>query len=234
MSTGDGGRFTVSHGACAAAIAVMLVCGTTYRALAERVNRIASQPIRLPLPLASIATDIGRWSGKDVPLSESVIKTAANDDYVNRLYLDESQRQWANLYIAYSARPRTMLGHRPDICYVGAGWVLDSTDKTSFDSKRGLRVPCLLHRLHRPGPLRDEIVVLNFYIVNGVTSNDEELFSGVQWRTPNIEGNIARYVAQVQISSVVENTARSAATEFTDSILDFLPDRQGVVRACKR
>ena len=57
------------------------------------------------------------------------------------------------------------------------------------------------------------------------------VFSGLGWRTPNIAGDPARYVAQVQINSVLENSTRTAAKDMTDLILDFFPDQNGKVRA---
>jgi hypothetical protein len=73
--------------------------------------------------------------------------------------------------------------------------------------------------------------VLNYYVLNGRITADEDDFSGVLGRRPNIAGDPARYVAQVQISSVLENSVRSAAKDITDLILDFFPDSDGNVRA---
>ncbi|GAH88786.1 unnamed protein product, partial [marine sediment metagenome] len=44
-------------------------------------------------------------------------------------------------------------------------------------------------------------------------------------------GDPARYVAQVQISSVLENSIRTMAKDMTDLVLDYLPDETGRVRA---
>jgi hypothetical protein len=38
-------------------------------------------------------------------------------------------------------------------------------------------------------------------------------------------------VAQVQISSLLENSVRNAAADMTELILDLLPDENGIVRA---
>ena len=84
-----------------------------------------------------------------------------------------------------------------------------------------------------PAPSREERVVLNFYILNGQLTHKESGFSGVGWRSPNIGGDAARYVAQVQISSVLENSVRKAAEDMVDLILDFFPDETGRVRATK-
>ena len=50
---------------------------------------------------------------------------------------------------------------------------------------------------------------------------------GIGWRTPNLAGDPARYVAQVQISSVYEEWVLAAAIDFTDEILLFFPDQEG-------
>ena len=126
-----------------------------------------------------------------------------------------------------------MLGHRPQVCYVGGGWIHDSTEQSEVISNFGRAIPCLVHRFHMPAPGYEERVVLNFYIVNGQLTNDESSFSGVGWRTPNIAGNTARYVAQVQISSVLENSTRTAVKNMTELILAFFPDENGDVRVAE-
>jgi hypothetical protein len=84
-----------------------------------------------------------------------------------------------------------------------------------------------------PAPSYEERIVLNFYIVNGQLTSDESVFSGVGWRTPNIAGDPARYAAQVQISSVLENYVRTAATDMTDLILDYFPNQSDKVKAAE-
>ncbi|MFH1718297.1 MAG: exosortase-associated EpsI family protein, partial [Planctomycetota bacterium] len=191
---------------------VLLICaGISYRVMASRLELIVDTPVKLPVPLEALPERIGSWSGEDVPIPPNIVRVAGNDAYLNRLYVNNLSNQWANVYIAYTAHPRTMLGHRPQICYVAGGWIHDDTERNQITSRRGMELPCLIHRFHRPAPGREDVVVLNFYIVNGRITSDERVFSGVGWRTPNIEGDPARYVAQVQVSSRLENSVRAAA-----------------------
>lgn len=213
------------------AVLLLLSTGIVYRVLASRLKLTVEVPINLPTPLSAFPTQIGNWTGKDVPIPQNIQRVAGNDDFLNRLYINQSNNQWANIYIAYTARPRTMLGHRPQVCYVGGGWIHDSTEQSEVFTSTGRKIPCLIHRFHMPSPSNEERVVLNFYIINGQLTNDESGFSGVGWRTPNITGNTARYVAQVQISSVLENSTRSATANMTDLILEYFPDEKGFVRA---
>jgi hypothetical protein len=209
--------------ACILILIAMGICGFAYKGIAHRLQK-SEMPIKLAVPLQAFPLVIGDWSGTVAPLDVNAVEIAGNDDFCNRHYVNTNTGYWANIYIAYSARPRTMLGHRPDVCYVGAGWVHDSTEVSSFISKSGTKVPCLIHRFHLPGPHQEDLVVLNFYIINGKTSAEESGFSGLEWRTPNINGDIARYVAQIQISSMLENVVRAAAADTADSMLDFFPN----------
>jgi hypothetical protein len=85
-----------------------------------------------------------------------------------------------------------------------------------------------------PAPRHEQVVVLNFYLLNGQIATDEDAFSSPLGRRPNIAGDLARYVAQIQISSVLENSTRKAAEEMTDLVLEFLPDENGTVVASER
>ena len=84
-------------------------------------------------------------------------------------------------------------------------------------------ISCLIHRFHKPAPAYDEIVILNFFIVNGKLAIDQKGFSGILSRRFNLGRNPDRYVAQVQISSSMENSIRKAAEDITATILGFLP-----------
>ena len=213
------------------AVLLLVSSGITYRVLASRWKLVVDTPVELPVPLSAFPKQVGNWTGKDVPIPINIQRAAGNDAFLNRFFVNEVSNQWANVYIAYTAHPRTMMGHRPQICYVAGGWVHDGTELTNVTSGIGRELPCLLHRFRRPSPETQETVVLNFYIVNGRLTSDERVFSGVGFRTPNIDGDPARYVAQVQISSVFENSVRSAAKDITEQVLDFFPDENGKVRA---
>ncbi len=213
------------------AVILVILSGIGYRVLASRLKLTVETPISLSIPLSAFPTEIDNWTGKDIPIPQNIQRVAGNDDFLNRLYINKSNNEWANVYIAYTARPRTMLGHRPEVCYVAGGWVHDSTQPSEVVTNAYRKVPCLVFRFHTPAPQYEERIVLNYYIVNGQITADETVFSGVGWRTPNIAGDPARYVAQVQIRSVLENSVRTTAKDMTDLILDYLPDKNGKVRA---
>ena len=217
------------------AVILVVLSGIGYRALASRLKLIVGTPINLPIPLSGFPTEIDNWTGRDLPIANTTkeyMEKHFADDFLSRRYINTITKAWADVYIVYcSSRPGGILGHRPRVCYPGHGWVHDSMEPSQFISRAGRQIPCLVHRFHKPAPMNDQTVILNFYILNGQLTADESDFSGPLGRRPNIAGDPARYVAQVQISSVLENSIQTIAKDITDLVLDYLPDQNGKVRA---
>jgi len=217
------------------AVLLLVSAGITYRVVASHLTTILDTPITLPVPLSGFPSEVRNWVGRDLSIpntTKEYMEKNFADDYLSRRYINSLTKTWADVYVVYcSSRPGGILGHRPRVCYPGYGWIHDSTESVQFISRAGRQVPCLIHRFHKPAPMNDQKVVLNFYILNGQFTTEENDFSGFLGRRPNIAGDPARYVAQVQISSVLENSVRTAAKDMTDLILDFLPDRNGIVKA---
>jgi hypothetical protein len=134
-----------------------------------------------------------------------------------------------SLYVTYTARPRTMLGHRPAICYIASGWVEEQTTSGEV-AGADLQFPCLVQRFRDPGVSGQRQVVLSYYVLNGQPTIHEDDFRSVRWRGPNMRRDSARYVAQVQIAApirwrveVAEQTAREFATASVEGLLVLLP-----------
>lgn len=217
------------------AVLLLVSAGVTYRVLASSLQLIVDTPVELPVPLDAFPTQVGDWAGKDLPIpaiTKEYMKDHFADDFCSRRYFNSATNVWADVFIVYcSSRPGNIAGHRPRVCYPGHGWIHDSTESSQFISRAGRQVPCLIHRFHRPGPSGNHTVVLNFYVMNGRLTADRNDFTGLLGRRPNIAGDLARYVAQVQVSSTLENSVRKAAQMVTDLVLDFLPDEKGETRA---
>ncbi len=212
---------------------VLILAGFVYRVAAIRLEVMADGVNELPVALSNFPMKINGWVGQDVSIPEYIERVAGNSDYFYRLYIDSDRKQWAGVYVAYSSSPRTMLGHRPEICYVAGGWVHQSSRQSQLISVGSKVVPYTIHRFVKPSGGYEEIVVLNFYILNGHLTLNENGFSGLGLRTPNISGRVANYVAQVQISSVLENSVYKATEDMTDLILEFFPDTNGRVKSAK-
>ncbi len=209
------------------AVVLLVTAGVAYRAAAVRLYGDALTPVKLPAPLEQVPRRIGGWLGEDRPIEENIVaymKQNFADDYVSRHYVNAKEGVWANLYVVYcSSRPGGILGHEPTKCFPGNGWTRDGTETSRFVSSSGRPIDCLVHRFHKSAPVYQQIVVLTFYVLNGQITLNERDFSGVLGRLPNLSGDPARYVAQVQVSSTLEYSARIAAAEMADTLLAFLP-----------
>jgi len=222
---------------CILVVLLLLISGLFFRILANRFKIFDDTPIFLPVSLNSFPSQIGQWNGTDLPIDNNTKKYMQKyfaDDFLIRRYINKSNKAWADLYIVYcSSKPGGILGHRPGMCYPAHGWIHESTETLNIISNSGRFIPCLIHRFRKPAPTNDQLVVVNFYIMNGITTNKEGDFHGPTIRGPNLARNPSRYIAQIQISSVLENSVLTAAKDMTDLILDFFPDKNGKVRAAE-
>jgi hypothetical protein len=156
------------------------------------------------------------------------------DDFFSRRYVNSAEGIWADVYMVYcSSRPSGILGHRPGVCYPAHGWQHQNTERSQFVSKAGRQVDCLVQRFQKNALTFDEVVVMSFYVRNGRIAAYEGDLSGMFARKPNIARDPSRYMAQVQISSVLESSVRKAARDIIDHAVDFLPDESGKVRAAE-
>jgi hypothetical protein len=216
-------------------VLLLVSSGITYRLLASHLEILFNTPILLPVPLNSFPINIGHWVSTELAIpniTKEYMEKNFADDFLSRRYINDATGAWADVYVVYcSSRPGGILGHQPLVCYPANGWIHDSTKPSQIISNAGRQIPCLIHRFHRTTPRNEQAVVLNFYILNGQLTADENDFSGPFGRRPNIANDPARYVAQVQICSVLENSIRTAAKDITDLVLHYLPDENGNVKA---
>jgi hypothetical protein len=211
-----------------------MTAGAGYRAAAARLQA-PSAPVVLPMPLKEVPMEADGWVGEDLPIPEvtqTYMKTNFADDYISRRYVNTAEGLGADVYVVYcSSRPGGILGHKPRVCFPAHGWIHDGTVPSQVVSRSGRTIGCLIHRFHKPAPAYQQVVVLSFYVLNGRITLTERDFSGFWGRRPNVSGNPARYVAQVQVSSILEHSARAGAAQMADIVLAFLPDHNGHVAA---
>ncbi len=210
-------------------VSILAASATVFHVYSNRMDRGLANPVKLPVPLSAFPMELGDWQGQDVELSDAIKKVAGNDDYISRYYRNRETYKSASLYVAFSGRPRYMKGHKPTVCYPAAGWIHKGSENHLLETMSGKTIPCLIHRFYKIKPFDQEVVVLNFYLVNGKLTTDESTFDGLAFRRPNIEGDPARYVAQIQISSTNEHSVLEAGRDLVDEVLRYFPDESGRV-----
>jgi hypothetical protein len=173
---------------------------------------------------------IGDWVGTNVDVPEEILRIAGNDDTVSRLYRRRLTDDAVSLYIGYTGRPRSMLGHRPTNCFVNAGHAHVGTESVTLSSG-GTKVPASLHSFLKHGVVDERTLVIHYYVLNGHVTVDERSFWGISWRTPNLARDARRYVAQVQVAVRIDPDAVAArhraiafAEESLSQILALLPE----------
>lgn len=174
-------------------LALLLASGGAYR-IAEARFVAAPPGVRLPAgTLAHLPLQLAGWSGQDVPLDERIIQATRTDDHLNRRYRQGGASVF--LWVAYGVRLRDLLPHRPEVCYVGAGWMLERTEGLELKTSEGLPLPCQLQFFRRGGLEAERTVVLNYFLVSGQYSRDVELLRKSAWRA-----GARAYSAQMQVS----------------------------------
>lgn len=230
-------RRVYAKGLPVAGMLVLILGGYVHRKVSAHID-VGTTRSGSTLNLNSFPKNIYGWQGEDLGIpatTESYMRKNFADDFFSRRYKhggERGYRTYADLYVVYcTTRPASIIGHRPSVCYVNSGWIYDTMERRSFTTRSGRELPCLIHRLHRPAGQYAEVVILNFYVVNGEVLTDESQFAGLMGRRPNIGGKEAKYVSQIQISSKYENNVLEAARDMVDTLFEWLPDADGKTEA---
>lgn len=205
-------------------VIALLSSGFIYRTESLRQQSITGQANPSEFPLKQFPLKINNWQGEDVDNGKTIEESTHCDDFLFRLYRNTETNQSVNVYITYHSQPRTMLGHRPEICFTASGWNNKNTDKVTLVTTSGEIIGCTKYLFTKNTPTEDEMTVVGFYILNGKLTDDYREFSGIKWRTLTSPKEQARYVTQIQISSTSEEAAVSAAKEMSDLLIDLFPE----------
>ncbi|MFB3921497.1 MAG: exosortase C-terminal domain/associated protein EpsI [Terriglobia bacterium] len=74
--------------------------------------------------LSSFPLQLGEWTGRDVSISESILKILGSGEFLHRVYMSPSERIPVDFFLAYFPSQRTgSTIHSPKNCLPGAGWV---------------------------------------------------------------------------------------------------------------
>ena len=108
-ASGEGAK--VRRGAILAC--VLLIAGVAAYRFLDGLMAMA-EPTSTVRPLSSLPMILGGWRGQDVPLDPNIVKIAAEDDHVNRVYSSVGRRRRSlDIYIGFSGGTRRQLSHRP-------------------------------------------------------------------------------------------------------------------------
>lgn len=180
-------------GAAAIAGVLMLLFGWGYRTLAIQIGARPSTIPVAPEALQGIPLWIAGWVGEDVPLDEAVARRTGTDACINRRYSRGPQS--VSLYVGFGTRMRALMPHRPEGCYIGAGWTRTGRSFRELPLGAGAVLPCAVVEFSRGALNTTRIVVVHYYIVDGRYCQTDSEWRYRYWRLG--------YVAQVQIVASV-------------------------------
>lgn len=208
---------TRSRAAGLTAFVLLLIAGAGHRLLVRRIEASISQTLPPARPLATIPLEMGPWQGKDVPLGERVLSVANFDDqYINRQYVNRQGGRWVGLFVGYVGRPRSRLGHRPDVCYAAHGWAQVGQEKIAVTGPAGPPIPGILYEFRSPKTVGTRMLVLATYLINGRYSNDPDDFTRYNARDPGLFGDRKTYLTRVQISLTASADRESDVAALSD------------------
>ncbi|MBL8879516.1 MAG: EpsI family protein [Phycisphaerales bacterium] len=204
--------------ATATACVALFGAGFAFRAYAARLSRMDPVALANKPDLSAIPMRFGPWRGEDIPVDEYVRKATDSDDLIHRRYARTGSNDSLRLYLAYGIRARDLAPHRPEVCYPGAGWSFQSREDAELSIGTGTNIPCRIMTFSQGGFDLRRVVVINYYIVDGIVCADMESLRSKAWR-----GSTAiQSIAQVQISCTTSSmrdleAARRVAMEFAQS-----------------
>jgi len=201
---------------------LLIASGAGYQWLAGQYAHASSS---VPIPrgtLGQLPMEIDGWKGRDVPISDDIIRATDCDDFVNRAYARPEKRQNVGLWVAYGVKFRDLMPHRPEVCYTGNGWTLDEIRELKLAAADSTAIPCRLLRFTRGALGGERITVLNYYLIDGQCYPD---VSGLRKDICKFNSDI-QYVAQLQITC--SDALFQAAAE--QSVTDFAVDSAALIR----
>ena len=204
------------------AVGLMIASGVGYRVAAGHLSGLAGSVVLARGTLNALPMEIGRWIGSDAALDPRIVKATDTDDHVSRKYVRNDGRGGVSLFIAYGVRFRDLMPHRPEVCYTGAGWILEETTQGTLTIKDDLELPYQVHHFGRGGLDARTVTVLNYYIIDGQFCRDVSLLRSQAWRL----STDVRYVAQVQIA----RSGRGVRNRSTEIVSAFAADSAPVIR----
>lgn len=196
--------------AAGAATALVAIGGTGRRMIASWMDANWQGPVHLVRSLKdALPLKIGAWEGTEAPVPDGILRIANHDDYVSRQYRNAQSGEVVALFVGYTERPRTIIRHRPTVCYPNAGWSRLDSQSVQLKTATG-ELPMLVHEFIKPGPAESRQLVGHYYIADGRHTVDERCFDDRPWRKLFGGPTATHFVAQVQIVAGVSDSSESA------------------------
>jgi len=206
------------------ACVIVSAFGFGHRALEARYGNARKQHMLVdPNALARLPHAMGDWTGQDISSDEHIMAGASIDAYINRVYLRSKSGRPIVLYIGCGCNI-DVLGHRPNLCYLGSGWSPCVKRKGGMSLNNATMLPYNIYKYTREDTTGLGIVLLHLFVVDGNYYTDVSQALRKSWGPLRS----ASYYAQVQIgiqSDVLMNISyedEELLTEFAEDVLPYM------------
>ncbi len=203
---------------------VLVVSGLGHRYLLGQINLAMDRVITPVEPMASIPLSLGPWEGRDLPLEERIQRISGDDDFVNRIYTHRETGEVVSLYIGYIGKPRSWLGHRPDVCYRAFGFEERGQRPMQVTLENGRFVPAILYEFAQPRAGARRQVVMGTYLRNGRFLRAGDNLEQMTSRRPNLFSQQVTYLARIQVGIAASGELNADETVLTDFVRRVIPE----------
>ena len=198
-----------------AASIILLIFSFLYNTIEARLDTSSSTSLITQELVDRLPMQIGSWSGQDIPIDENIIRFTGTDAHISRRYSRNRDFESVSLYVPCGTNARALAAHRPEVCYVAAGKMLTSSRSEELKLDNGTVLPFTIFTFSVGGLNIDEVLVLNYFLIDGQYCGNYSLLQSRAWRG----SDTVDYVAQVQITvsitaTVKEDAATKIATDF--------------------
>jgi len=194
---------------------LMLAFGLGHRVLAARISApVNTTPISSEV-LDGLPMQFGDWTGQEAPVDDAIVQQTDTDAHLSRRYVRRNNGESVYLWIASGVKARDLMPHRPEVCYTGSGWTVESHDVIEVPLQNEMQLSCNGYQFSRGSFNSEKVLVLYYYIVDGQYCHDVSLLRSKAWRG----SGTVDYVAQIQVVTAINSmmtveTARKTVSEF--------------------
>lgn len=158
-----GGKF--SKLAPVLTLGLLIAVGVDGRISPEKVENATAYFDAVRASVESLPRQIGRWTGRDVPVQPAAQELLRPNVLMQRRYTDPLSGSYVDLLIVHCGDVRDMIGHFPPVCYPANGWEMLGEGEAVRVPTRERTVDAMEYRFARSLEDRDlNQVIMNFFI----------------------------------------------------------------------
>jgi hypothetical protein len=204
-------------------LCVLAIVGLTYAEsrISGRFEGSDLSEDQFTAMLKNVPDDIGDWHGEDLPVDETVRKTAGARGYVSRAYRNASTGDEVKLWLIVG-HSKDIVRHTPDICYPSSGFKkrADENSKQPFIFEGQKEADFYTNTFLKEDASGRQVVRVfwSWYKPNTDHAVTWEAPTNVRWQFGNARSLYKMYFTSV-MKDTKETTDQSPCVKFAEQFL---------------